>query len=121
MRPLFDTNILIDSARGVDAATAILDLYADRAISIATWMEVLAGAPIDLERRTRSFLAQFDIVQIDEAIAEDAVILRRTHRLKLPDAVIWASARMTGRTLFTRDVKDFPVDDPGVHVPYRLP
>ncbi len=120
MRPLFDTNILIDSVRGVDAATELLERYADGTISIMTWMEVLAGAPPTLEQPTRTFLSRFTILQIDEAIAEEAVLLRRARRLKLPDAIIWASARMTGRTLVTRDIKDFPADDPGVQIPYRL-
>jgi len=120
VRPLFDTNILIDSVRGVDAATELLERHADGTISIMTWMEVLAGAPPTLEQPTRTFLSRFTILQIDEAIAEEAVLLRRARRLKLPDAIIWASARMTGRTLVTRDIKDFPADDPGVQIPYRL-
>jgi predicted nucleic acid-binding protein len=120
VRPLFDTNILIDSVRGVDAATELLERHADGTISIMTWMEVRAGAPPTLEQPTRTFLSRFTILQIDEAIAEEAVLLRRARRLKLPDAIIWASARMTGRTLVTRDIKDFPADDPGVQIPYRL-
>jgi len=47
-------------------------------------------------------------------------VLRRLHGLKLPDAIIWASAKVTGRTLATRDAKDFPLDDLSVCCPYRL-
>jgi predicted nucleic acid-binding protein len=52
-------------------------------------------------------------------IAEQAVALRRDRRVKLPDAVIWATARSMGALLVTRNTKDFPADDPGVRVPYR--
>jgi predicted nucleic acid-binding protein len=39
-------------------------------------------------------------------------------RLRLPDAVIWASARAESALLVTRDTRDFPGDDPGVRIPY---
>jgi predicted nucleic acid-binding protein len=40
--------------------------------------------------------------------------------MKLPDAVIWASALSNGLLLITRDAKDFMTEDPGVRVPYNL-
>ena len=46
--------------------------------------------------------------------------LRRERRLKLPDALIWATARRHGSLLVTRNTKDFPKDDPGVRVPYSI-
>jgi predicted nucleic acid-binding protein len=46
--------------------------------------------------------------------------LRRDHRLKLPDAIIWASAQVHAMLLVTRDTKGFPAGDPGVPMPYRL-
>ena len=120
MRPLFDTNILIDLTEGVHAATQELDSYPFPAISIITWMEVLAGAEGVTEAKTRRLLSQFEIIQLSDAISEEAVIIRRRRRMKLPDAIIWATARLTGRVLITRDVKDFPLDDPGIRIPYRL-
>ena len=42
-------------------------------------------------------------------------------RIRLPNAIIWASARRLGGILVTRNTKDFPVDDPGVRVPYSIP
>jgi predicted nucleic acid-binding protein len=94
--------------------------YTTKAISIITWMEVMAGASRELETATRNFLGSFDVIAVDAEIAERAVILRRDHRIKLPDAVIWASAQAQGMLLVTRNTKDFPVDDPGVRAPYQL-
>ena len=81
----------------------------------------MVGADRDLEAPMRSFLNSFDVVPVDERIAERAVGLRRSHRIKLPDAVIWATAQ--GRTralLVTRNTRHFPDDDPGIRAPYRL-
>ena len=60
------------------------------------------------------------MIELDGAIAELAVTLRRQHRIKLPDAVIWATAQVGRRLLVTRNVRDFPKDDPGVREPYAL-
>jgi predicted nucleic acid-binding protein len=41
---LFDTNILIDHLNGIDLAGVEIRRSPDRAISIITWMEVMAGS-----------------------------------------------------------------------------
>jgi predicted nucleic acid-binding protein len=120
VKALFDTNILIDYLNAVPQARTELQRYTDRAVSIITWMEVMVGASHDLEAATRSFLNGFDVVAVDERIAERAVGLRRSHRIKLPDAVIWATAQVHAMLLVTRNTKDFPANDPGVRVPYSL-
>jgi len=48
------------------------------------------------------------------------VMRRRERKVKLPDAIILATAELEGRLLVTRNTKDFPSDDPGVRVPYTL-
>lgn len=120
VKALFDTNILIDYLRGVPASRRELERYGDNAISIITWMEVLIGAPDALHDSTRAFLDGFDIVPIDTAIAERTIALRQAYRLKLPDAIIWASAQVGSRLLVTRDAKAFPQHDPGIRFPYLL-
>jgi predicted nucleic acid-binding protein len=120
VKALFDTNILIDFLRGVPAARDELNRYPDKAISSVTWMEVMAGAPELTKQGTRGFLDGFALVDLDEAVAERAVTLRRQHRLKLPDAIVWASAQVRAMLLVTRDTKGFPADDPGVRMPYRV-
>jgi predicted nucleic acid-binding protein len=53
-------------------------------------------------------------------VAEESVTLRRTTRLKLPDAIILATARVHGLTLSTRNTKDFSPTDPTIRIPYEL-
>ena len=79
----------------------------------------MVGATEDVEDTTRNFLNSFDIISLDEAIAERAVSLRRSHHIKLPDAIIWATAQVHAMLLVTR-TRDFAVGDPGIRMPYRL-
>ena len=51
---------------------------------------------------------------------EEAVGLRRGRPLTLPDAIIYATARVHGRTLATRNTRDFREGEVGVDVPYVL-
>jgi hypothetical protein len=52
--------------------------------------------------------------------ARDAVEVRRTHRIRLPDAIVWASARSESAVLVTRNTGDFPEGESGARVPYSL-
>ncbi len=120
MKALFDTNILIDYLNGVPAARKELDLYESCAISIVTWMEVMSGGEPEVEAATRAFLNRFTVIPIEDGIAERAVKLRRERRLKLPDAVILATALEAGLLLVTRNTRDFGGKSPGVRHPYRV-
>lgn len=120
MKALFDTNILIDYLNGVDQARSELAQYPDRAISIVSWMEVQVGTMTDDQHLVDDFLRAFAIVPLDEPVSVRAVALRKSHRIKLPDAIIWATAQVQGRLLVSRNSKDFPPADPGVRVPYIL-
>ncbi|MEK1889148.1 MAG: type II toxin-antitoxin system VapC family toxin [Phyllobacterium sp.] len=120
VKALFDTNILIDFLNAVPEARDELGRYDEKAISSITWMEVMIGADPELEARTRSFLGSFDVIDLRNVIAERAVELRRKHRMKLPDAIIWASADIHSMLLVTRNTKDFPESAPGIRIPYLL-
>jgi predicted nucleic acid-binding protein len=84
-------------------------------------MEVLAGAETpEEEAACREFLEGFAVRPLTAEVAEEAVRLRKRRRIRLPDAVVWATARTAGALLVTRNTKDFPRDDPGVRVPYAV-
>ena len=117
---LFDTNILIDHLNAVPEARKEIERFESRAVSIITWMEVMVGANDDLVEPTRRFLEGFEVIALNDEIANRAVALRRARRIKLPDAVIWATAQTSGRLLVTRNSKDFPTGDPGISEPYVL-
>lgn len=121
MKRLFDTNILVDYLNGIDQAKEEIEAPADRLISIVSWMELLAGARNDEEEDViEMFLRDFRVVDVTRGVARDAVTIRRMARMKLPDAIVWASARSESALLVTRNTKDFPSTTPGIRVPYEL-
>lgn len=121
MRAIIDTNILIDFLSGEDAAGEELARRDEPCISPISWMEVMVGAEsFGEERKLKAFLGQFERVPIDDEVAEIAVGIRKTTRIRLPDAIIWATARRIGGVLVTRNTRDFPGRDPGIRVPYTL-
>jgi predicted nucleic acid-binding protein len=117
---VLDSNILIDHLNDVPQATALLDSVTDAAISVVTRIEVLAGMTPDSEGLVREFLRRLVEVPVSESVADIAVLIRRERRLKLPDAVILATARHLGCSLVTRNTKDFDRADPDIEIPYVL-
>ncbi|WP_313082444.1 type II toxin-antitoxin system VapC family toxin [Atlantibacter sp.] len=118
---LFDTNILIDLFCGHTQAGKALEHYpVNRAISLITWMEVMVGAKkYNQESPTREALGTFTVLPISPEVAERSVMLRQQHNMKLPDAIILATAQVNARQLITRNSKDFGGLD-GVVIPYLL-
>lgn len=112
--------ILIDYLRGISQARAACDRNSDRAISIVTWMEVMAGATATNEDETREFLLNFQPLPLTPEIAERAVAIRRAGRIKLPDAIIQATAEVERRVLITRNTRDFTMETARIEVPYTL-
>lgn len=121
VKVLFDTNILIDYLNGIELAKAELERYPNKAISLITWMEVLVGVTPETDAIIRNFLNDFERLPIDVRVSEASVELRKKYRIKLPDAIIWATAQVHGRILVTRNTKDFATGEPGVSIPYFLP
>lgn len=118
VKALFDTNVLIDYLNGVKNAKVELARFEDKAISVISWTEVMVGTTPATQAGTKAFLAGFVLLPIDERVAEHAVALRQDKRIKLPDAIIWATARTSDRLLVTRNTKDFAAAEPGVRIPY---
>ena len=120
MRLCLDTNILIDVLKGERSALAWLEQHQRPAISLITWMEVLVGCQPHEAQVVQRWLEGFDRIAVDACVAEAAVSLRREHTLKLPDAIILASAKCSGLVLATRNTKDFPLRLGDVLHPYEL-
>ncbi len=118
-RVLVDTSLIVDLLRNVPQAAPELRRHKDVAISIVTWMEVLSGLRGKEWQIVQEFERNFPVVQLTPAIASEAVLVRRELRLKLPDAVILATAHVEQRVLLTRNTREFK---PGrfVRVPYEL-
>lgn len=76
-------------------------------MSVITEMELLSYPnlnPVE-EVQIRNFLAQIIVVEIKHDIKELAIALRKSYRLKLPDAIVAATAQSENAELFTNDAR----------------
>jgi predicted nucleic acid-binding protein len=120
VKALLDTNILIDYLNGIESAREEIGRYETVMISSITWMEVMIGATDEDEAPIRAFLSRFVQVAVSGDVAERAVAVRRQYRMRLPDAIIWASAKSEDALFVTRNTRDFPFEAPDLRIPYTL-
>jgi len=110
---LIDTNILIYALAGqVDAQVLarIDNAIADKArYSIITRMELLGwrGHTATTRHETEALLAQLTEVNFTPALVATVIDIRSTVSIKLPDAIIAASALTANLPLLTRNTDDF--------------
>jgi len=121
MRAIIDSDVLIDYLQGLNKAKSELDRYPKREMSIVSWMEImpLTDSPEE-EKSCQGFLNSFTIHHLSMEVASEAVKIRKEFRIRLPDAIVWATARSQGCLLVTRNTKDFPASEPGIRIPYEV-
>ncbi|NCO43608.1 MAG: type II toxin-antitoxin system VapC family toxin [Armatimonadetes bacterium] len=105
---VLDTNIVQYFLRGEPTVVAFWRerLGGQRpTVSQITRMELLSapGLTEDAERQVRTFLSRLDVAEISARVEEATVRLRRSVRLRLPDAIIVATAEVLGCPLVTAD------------------
>ena len=121
MRAVIDSDVLIDFLQGNEAARTEINRYDPALYSVISWMEVMCGAENDEERKAaRGLFDSMQRVEVTAEVAERAVEERISRKLKLPDAIILASADVEGCILVTCNTKDFAADDPSVRIPYSV-
>ena len=106
---LIDTNIIIYYLEGEQAVVSFLRTHRGKlAISSITWMETLSYPfSANEEQVVRVFLQELRLIEISSPVMELSIEIRRTKKMKLPDAIIAASAIHHDLTLVTRNIKDF--------------
>jgi predicted nucleic acid-binding protein len=120
---MLDSVILIDHLNGLGAAKEfVLALNPEEtAISVITRAEILVGVARKDEDLVKAFLEQYHLLIIDKAVADLAASLRKSEKLKLPDAFQAALCVYYKIKLITRNTKDF---NPGKHnfveIPYEI-
>lgn len=123
---IIDTNILIDHLRGKQSSTDFLKaLIANETTllcSVITRIEILAGARPGEENSINSLLKIFDEVNVDTVIANLAGKYlnqyMKSHGLTPADAIIAASAKKCNATVYSLNIRHFPMTDIDVVVPY---
>ncbi len=111
-RYLIDTNILIYYFGGIVKNKKIIEILKESFnISIISKIEFLSWRKLKedkaLSEKAKKFISYANIYNLDETIADEAIILRQNYGLKTPDAIIAATAKVNNLILLTNDVKDF--------------
>lgn len=109
---VFDSNIFILQLNGVLGAKgqALLrtGLQGGGAYSVISRTEVLGypQSPEELATAEELF-AGLQPIALNDAVIEQTITLRRLRKIKIPDAIIAASALIKGLPLVTNNVSDF--------------
>jgi predicted nucleic acid-binding protein len=112
MNMLVDSNVIIDyvSNRIPEKSAKQLDIYfnSNFSVSIISKIEVLGFNTQEYElEQLESFIQLSSIVYIDEAVADKTIEIRRMKRIKLPDAIIAATALVQNCILLSHNTTDF--------------
>ncbi len=105
---LLDSNILIYLSKK-ELPFSILDQFTTLFISVISYMEVLGYKFSNSKEESfvKELVSIFNIRFINQEIAENVINIRKQYRIKLPDAIIAATANSDDLCLITRNIKDF--------------
>ena len=108
-----DTNVVIELLGGVlpvsgkDWLQDIIDQNL-HALSVINEIEFLGFESTNAEMKVmEAFTDASAILPLSDAIVQKTIELRKTYRIKLPDAIIAATALTHNLTLITRNTSDF--------------
>lgn len=78
-------------------------------ISAITEIELLCWqTPLEKELEVvKAFINDSRVIELEPTVKSNTVKVRKAHKIKLPDAIIAATAITHGLTLLTRNVRDF--------------
>lgn len=105
---LIDTNISLEYVSGtlpVKSHNFIQRAINDRfTISVINWIEVLVHESVT--QGLIDFMDLANTLQLTNDVEKRTIDLRRQKKIKLPDAIIAATALVHGLTLISRNTKD---------------
>lgn len=106
---LIDTNTLIDAQtkKLPEKGLRFLENVINEkfTISFVTYIEFLGYKYAT--KATEEFIALAEVVEINKSIIDTCIALRKAQTIKLPDAIIAATALSLDCTLVTNNEKDF--------------
>jgi predicted nucleic acid-binding protein len=107
---LIDSNVVIDFLND-KLVGEVRDLIfnIEPTISFITQIEIFSTAKITEKEKLSLliFVNQSVIYRVDNDIIEETINIRLANKIKLPDAIIAATAKVNNLILITRNTKDF--------------
>ncbi len=96
----------------------LLETHQNFRTSVISYMEVMGfNFENELEKDIVEILFQeMNIVNIDETIVNKVIEIRKKRKIKLPDAIVYATASVYKLDLITRNVDDFKNIDKSVKI-----
>lgn len=115
---LMDSNVVIDyfgNKLPLKATSFIDNLPA--VISVITRIEILGwyNATSEQLNKLKNFVEQSVVFSLTETVIQQTISLRQQYHIKLPDAIVAATALTENKILITRNVNDFK-NIPALHL-----
>jgi len=106
---IFDTNIVIYLSKKLLASEEVFAENMTYSISVISKMELLGYAFKNRleEMYIIELINSLNIVPLDDIIVDTTIAIRRANKIKLPDAIIYATAYVMNGKLFTNNIADF--------------
>lgn len=119
---IFDTNVLIYMSKYL---INLNNLPIEKAsISVITKIEALGFSFTNIEEHQllQDICNELKVIPLSDAIAEETIRIRASNRIKLPDAIIYATALVQKTPLLTNNIADFKAIGNGVELinPFTL-
>ena len=110
-KALLDSNVIILASKEEVDVELLLSAYDEFHVSMITFMEVYGFefANTDEVDLINEIFANLEITEVNIKIAKQAILYRKNKikKIKLPDAIILATAKYLGAELITDDWDDF--------------
>lgn len=107
-KAIFDSNVIIYLSKN-ELPLSFLDQFDDVCISVITYMEILGYdfENQEEEKYIKDLISVFEIIYVDQKITDIVIKIRKKKKIKLPDAIIAATAISRDLQFVTRNVDDF--------------
>lgn len=109
---LIDTNTVIDylanrlPKKGMVFLNDLIDNVAN--VSVVTKIEVLGfNAPDEHAKMLYEFIDETTVLELNDNVVNVCIEIRKKHKIKLPDAIIAATAIVYDLTIVSRNISDF--------------
>ena len=104
---VLDSNTIVYLSKEIISLDDIFDDSEEYGISVITYMEVLGYEFESIKEKEfiEELLSFLSVIYIDETIAKRVISLKKEKKIKLPDAIICATAMVNNSLLITNDIR----------------